>query len=228
MSRSQRVFCVTCERVAVSSLGTRVVGKSSPSTRVPLRILDADTSAPHLLFLTRTEDEPRSGKWAFDVSDVSIFFMVTPGTEYLSDQGSFSGSYQTVFVKLDVGLVPRMHLLSLRNRMSPWVSRFAHVTSQAFEDAREPPASAAAARARCPLPGAPSEQTSRVCRPAASVWGDAAWAQNHSRAPCPRVRPVCLDEASGRWWWEDPGHPRWDRGRPWLVGTASPSSASAW
>lgn len=74
-SRSRRVLCVTCERVAVSSLGTRVVGKSSPSTRVPLRILDADTSAPHLLFLTRTEDEPRSGKWAFDVSDVSIFFL---------------------------------------------------------------------------------------------------------------------------------------------------------
>lgn len=76
--------------------------------------------------------------------------MVTPGTEYLSDQGSFSGSYQTVFVKLDVGLVPRTHLLSLRDRMSPWVSRFAHVASQAFEDAREPPAGAAAARARCP------------------------------------------------------------------------------
>lgn len=74
-SRSRRVLCVTCERVAVSSLGTRVVGKSSPSTRVPLCILDADTSAPHLLFLTRTEDEPRSGKWAFDVSDVSIFFL---------------------------------------------------------------------------------------------------------------------------------------------------------
>uniref|UniRef100_A0A8D1DCF1 ArfGAP with dual PH domains 1 n=3 Tax=Sus scrofa TaxID=9823 RepID=A0A8D1DCF1_PIG len=111
--------------------------------------------------------------------------MVTPGTEYLSDQGSFSGSYQTVFVKLDVGLVPRTHLLSLRNRMSPWVSRFAHVTSQAFEDAREPPASAAAARARCPLPGAPSEQTSRVCRPAASVWGDAAWAQKPQQGAVP-------------------------------------------